>query len=57
LLVANPGFTAQTVSSPTATMQVAPTIVQSLGLDPSLLDAVKIEGTAVLPEVVTQLAK
>jgi Type I phosphodiesterase / nucleotide pyrophosphatase len=57
LLVANPGFIAQTVSSPTATMQVAPTIVQSLGLDSSLLDAVRTEGTAVLPEVASQLAK
>jgi type I phosphodiesterase/nucleotide pyrophosphatase len=57
LLVANPNLTAQTVSNSTTTMQVAPTIVQALGLDPNLLDAVKAEGTAVLPEVVSQLAK
>lgn len=57
LLVTNPGFTAQTVSDGTTTMQVAPTILQALGLDPSLLDAVRAEGTAVLPEVVSQLAK
>jgi hypothetical protein len=57
LLVANPSFTAQTVSALTATTQVAPTIVKALGLDPKALDAVKAEGTAVLPEVDAQLAK
>jgi Type I phosphodiesterase / nucleotide pyrophosphatase len=57
LLVANPGFTAQTVSAPTATTQVAPTIVKALGLDPNALDAVRAEGTRVLPEVGAQLAK
>jgi hypothetical protein len=57
MLVANPGFKAQTVSATTTTTQVAPTIVQSLGLSPSLLDAVQQEGTAVLPEVFAQLAK
>jgi hypothetical protein len=57
LLVANPNFTAQTVSALAATRQIAPTIVQALGLDPTALDAVKAEGTAVLPEVASQLAK
>jgi hypothetical protein len=57
LMVANPHFAAQTVSAPTATAQVAPTILKALGLDPKELDAVKVEGTAVLPEVVTQLEK
>jgi hypothetical protein len=57
LLVANPRFTAQTVSAATATTQVAPTIVKALGLDPRALDAVKEEGTPVLPEVEAQLAK
>ena len=57
LLVANPSFTAQTVSAITATTQVAPTIVTALGLDPAALDAVKAEGTPVLPEVEAQLAK
>jgi hypothetical protein len=57
LLVSNPSFRAQTVSSPVTTMQVAPTILQSLGLDPEALDAVRIEGTAVLPEVAAQLEK
>jgi hypothetical protein len=38
-------------------MQVAPTIVKALGLDPATLDAVKAEGTPVLPEVDAQLEK
>jgi hypothetical protein len=57
LLVANPSFAAQTVSAATTTAQVAPTIVKALGLDPRALDAVKAEGTPVLPEVGAQLAK
>jgi hypothetical protein len=38
-------------------MQVAPTILRALGLDPRALDAVRIEGTSVLPEVVAQIEK
>ena len=57
LLVSHPCFTAQTVSAETATTQVAPTILKALGLNPSALDAVKAEGTPVLPEVWSQLAK
>jgi hypothetical protein len=57
LLVANPCFKAQTVSAPTATIQVAPTILKALGLDPTALDAVRAEGTPVLPEVEAQLEK
>jgi hypothetical protein len=57
MLVANPAFTPQTVSSSATTRQVAPTIVQTLGLNPALLEAVQAEGTAVLPEVAAQLAK
>ena len=37
------------------TAQVAPTIVQALGLEPSALDAVRAEGTPVLPEVIGQI--
>jgi hypothetical protein len=55
LLVSNPGFTPQTVAAATTTMQVAPTIVRALGLDPKALDAVRAEGTQVLPEVISQL--
>jgi hypothetical protein len=57
LLVANPHFAAQTVSDATTTAQVAPTILQALRLNPSKLDAVRAEGTAVLPEVSAQFAK
>ena len=57
LLVANPAFTAQTVSATTRTAQVAPTILKALGLSPEALDAVEAEGTRSLPEVGAQLAK
>ena len=57
MLVANPSFKASTVSATTTTTQVAPTIIKALGLEPSSLDAVRQEGTAVLPEVEAQLAK
>jgi hypothetical protein len=57
LLVANPRFTAKTVSATTTTMQVAPTIVKALGIDASALDAVRAEGTPVLTEVGAELDK
>ncbi len=57
MLVTNPRLRAQTVSTPVTTMQVAPTILKALGLDPDELDAVRIEGTSVLPEVEAQLEK
>jgi hypothetical protein len=49
LLVSNPGFAPRTVTSFVETMQVAPTILFLLGLDPNSLDAVRMEGTPVLP--------
>ncbi len=49
LLMSNAGFQKATVTAPVETMQVAPTILQALGLDPNSLDAVQIEGTQVLP--------
>jgi hypothetical protein len=51
LLVSNPSFTPRTVQAAVGTAQVAPTILQVLGLSPSLLQAVQVEGTAVLPAV------
>ena len=57
LLVSHPAFKSQTVSAETATTQVAPTILKALGLNPAALDAVRAEGTPVLPEVWSQLAK
>ena len=55
LLVSNPRFAPQTVSNITTTTEVAPTILAALGLSPQALDAVRIEGTPVLPEVASQL--
>ena len=49
LLVSNPALRATTITSFVETMQVAPTILKLLGLDPKSLDAVRIEGTPVLP--------
>lgn len=51
MLLSNPKFTAKTVTGPVETMQVAPTVLKALGLDPNALQAVKIDGTQVLPEV------
>jgi len=49
LLVSNPHIEARTVHSFVETAQVAPTVLQILGLDPNKLDAVRKEGTPVLP--------
>jgi arylsulfatase A-like enzyme len=50
LLVSNPSFQPRTVRASVGTVQVAPTILDVLGLDPSALDAVRKEGTQVLPK-------
>jgi Type I phosphodiesterase / nucleotide pyrophosphatase len=49
LLLANPALDARTDERHVRTKQVAPTILQALGLDPRALDAVRAEGTEVLP--------
>jgi hypothetical protein len=49
ILVSNPGLNQKTVDSFVETRQVAPTILKALGLDPRELDAVRKEGTKVLP--------
>jgi hypothetical protein len=49
LLVSNSRLHAKTINSFVETAQVAPTILQLLGLDPDALDAVRAEGTPVLP--------
>ncbi len=49
LLVSNPRIDHRTVHSFVETTQVAPTILKVLGLDPNALDAVRSEGTPVLP--------
>jgi arylsulfatase A-like enzyme len=51
MLVSNPRVRAKTVHAWAETIQVAPTILRALGLDPRRLDAVRAEGTAVLPDL------
>jgi arylsulfatase A-like enzyme len=47
--LSNPSFSPQTFAAPVQTAQVAPTLLKALGLDPQRLEAVRIEGTQVLP--------
>ena len=49
LIVSLPGLHPNTVKSPVATSQVAPTILQVLGLNPQNLKSVRVEKTKVLP--------
>lgn len=49
LLLSNPSFAPRTVYASVGTAQVAPTILQALGINPQMLQAVQIEGTPVLP--------
>jgi hypothetical protein len=51
LLVSSPWLAPKTVHAWAETMQVAPTILRALGLDPDALDAVRLEGTRVLPDL------
>ncbi|MBV9179676.1 MAG: alkaline phosphatase family protein [Acidobacteria bacterium] len=51
LLLSNPRFSGKIVTSSVETTQVAPTILAALGLDPNRLQAVRIEGTQVLPGI------
>jgi hypothetical protein len=57
LLVSNPSIKHMTVSTSTTTSQVAPTILNALGLNPNALQAVREEGTTALPEVTSALNK
>jgi len=49
ILVSNPSLEAKVVTTQVETSQVAPTILRALGLNPKLLDGVRIEGTQELP--------
>lgn len=51
MLLSNPSFHAKTVTAEVQTAQVAPTILEALGLDPDALDTVRAEGTPALPAV------
>jgi len=49
LIVSNPHLSQRTIKTPVATSQVAPTILEALGLEAESLDAVRVEHTDVLP--------
>ncbi|WP_328617138.1 alkaline phosphatase family protein [Amycolatopsis sp. NBC_00355] len=49
LVVSGPDRDSRTIAAPVATTQIAPTILRLLGLDPRALQAVREEGTRVLP--------
>jgi arylsulfatase A-like enzyme len=49
LLLSNPSLRGATIDAPVRTKQVAPTILDVLDIDPRLLEAVRREGTEVLP--------
>jgi arylsulfatase A-like enzyme len=49
LVVSNPGLAPRVVKTATSNMQIAPTILKALGLDPQALIAVQREGTTILP--------
>jgi hypothetical protein len=51
MLLSYPSFQPRTVYTGVGTTQVAPTILKALGLNPTSLDAVRVEGTPVLPAV------
>jgi predicted AlkP superfamily pyrophosphatase or phosphodiesterase len=49
LIVSNPRFAQSIIKTPVVTSEVAPTILQALGIDPHALHSVQIEHTEVLP--------
>jgi predicted AlkP superfamily pyrophosphatase or phosphodiesterase len=49
LIVSNPELHRSVIKTPVSTSQVAPTILQALGLDPDDLKSVRVEKTDVLP--------
>lgn len=51
ILVSNPNIPANTLTIPVLTAQIAPTILEALGLNPSTLQAVQQQGTQVLPGI------
>lgn len=49
LLVSNPAINPRIVRTPVSTTSVAPTLLSALGIPPEKLQAVRIEGTGLLP--------
>jgi hypothetical protein len=54
LLLSSPKLRRTLIKTPVLTTQIAPTILRALGLDPQSLQAVRIEGTSVLPGLVPE---
>jgi arylsulfatase A-like enzyme len=50
LLLSNPAIKSRTIFSEVGTLQIAPTVLSVLGMDPNQLDGVRLEGTPVLPD-------
>jgi hypothetical protein len=53
LIVSNPGLEGRTVKTPVITSQVAATLLEAIGISSQKLDAVRKEGTTVLPFIFT----
>ena len=53
LIVSNPGLEGRTVKTPVVTSQVAATLLEAIGISSQKLDAVRKEGTTVLPFIFT----
>ena len=49
LMLSRPDIKSAEIDTPVETQQVAPTVLHALGMDPGRLQAVKLEGTTVLP--------
>ena len=49
IVISRPGLAPQTIQQPVTLMQIAPTILQLLNLNPFALQAVQVERTSVLP--------
>jgi arylsulfatase A-like enzyme len=54
LLISYPRWTGSTQTDPVSTRQIEPTVLVLLGLDPLALQAVQVEGTPVLQDVLAQ---
>lgn len=51
LVISNPHITPAKVQAPVATIQIAPSILSILRYDPAALDAVRLQGTQILPNI------
>jgi hypothetical protein len=51
LIVAHPDLKESSIAAAVATTQIAPTILKALELNPWELDAVRLEGTPILPDI------